>query len=429
MGAFSPAPATAQFVTGELIPETTALRHGLHRRWVSQVHMDLAVDRLTHFTLDRDVLCVQTQNGLTQVIEAENGGSRWVAQIGRVGYPSSELAADETHVAATNGASLYVLNLATGRPVFQKKLESAPFAAPLLHQNRVYIPLLNGMITSYSIDNPLADPQRFQSAGRVTANAIVTPKSIAWGTIRGYAYVCDPGKTSIRFQVETKGEIVAPLAYGNGVIFIASRDGYAYAHSEETGQMIWRFSAGSPLAHEPVVVQDTVYLFPEEGSMFAVSADRGTERWRRPGIKQFLALRRADPLYPEIAPALYVADTAGRVLTLDPESGALIDKLSTESLTLKMTNTLNDRLYLATPTGMIQCLHHPEIDEPLWHLPPGEAETKPAPRRSRPPVAATEGAEEEMPADDMPADEGAPEEGAPAEEESPSADPFDEPAG
>jgi outer membrane protein assembly factor BamB len=400
-------------VTGELIPETTALRHGLHRRWVSQVHMDLARDRLTFATLDRDVLCVQTHNGLTQVIEAENGGSRWVAQIGRTGYPSSELTANEQYVAATNGATLYVLNLATGRPLFQKKLESTPFAAPVLDATRVYVPLFNGMIATYQLDNSAAEPGRFRSIGNIVAKPILTPKSLAWGTMRGFAYVCDPGRTNMRFQLETTGEIVSSLAYRDGVIYVTSRDGYAYALAEATGQTLWRFSAGSPLAHEPVVVSDTVYLFPEEGGMFAVSADRGTERWRRAGIKQFLALRRADPLYPELAPALYVADTSGRTLTLDPESGALVDRLGTEALTLRMTNTLNDRIYLSTPTGMIQCLHHPEVEEPLWHSSPADA--------AKPKRAASPAVEGEAPADEAtPADEGA--------AEPDPFDPFDEPA-
>lgn len=408
-------PAHGQLITGELIPETTALRHGLHRRWVSQVQMDLARDRLTHVTLNREVLCVQTRNGLAQVIEAENGGSRWVAQIGREGYPSSELAANEDYVAAMNGVTLYVLNLATGKPLFQRKLESAPFAAPVLDATRVYVPLFNGMISTYQLEQPRGEPTRFRSIGEVVAKPILTPKSLVWGTTRGFAYACEPGRTKVRFQLETQGEILSPMGYREGVIYVTSRDGYAYALAEANGQMLWRFSAGSPIAHEPVVVENSVYLFPEAGGMFAVSADRGTELWRRAGIKQFLAHRRADPAYPDLAPALYVADTSGNTLTLDPANGAILDTLRTDLLTLKMTNTLNDRIYLSTPMGMIQCLHHPQVAEPLWHAPPTAAAAK-----AKPAPPARSGATAEAPAEGNAPDEGE----APAAEP----DPFKQPA-
>jgi len=230
------------------------------------------------------------------------------------------------------------------------------------------------------------------------------------------------------------------MAERAGVIYIASRDGYAYAMSETTGQTLWRFSAGSPLDHEPVIVEDLLFLFPAEGSMFAVSADRGTERWRRADVKQFLAYRRTDPKHPDLPGCLYVADKAGKTLLLDPATGGLIDTLPTELLTLKMTNTLNDRLYLSTPTGMIQCLHHPELEEPLWHLPalaPDEAKPKVpganAPAEA-PAKAAEEGAEpdpfeaappgDEAPAgDDTPAGDKAPSDEAPAADEPSAPDP------
>ena len=423
----------AQGLPGELIPETVALRHGLHRRWAAQVHMDAAHDRLIHVTLDRNVLCVQTRNSMAQVVEAETGGTRWMAQIGTRGAPCSELAANEKYVAGTNGTKLYVLDLATGKPMFEKQLDGVPFAAPAINDTRVFVPMFNGMLISYILDKPKAEPWVYRASGHIIAKPLVTSKTVVWGTAKGHAYLNELDKVKMRFQLQTNGEIVSPMAERAGVIYVASRDGYAYAMSETTGQMLWRFSCGSPLDHEPVVVEDMLFLFPAEGSMFAVSADRGTERWRRSDVKQFLAFRRTDPKYPGLPGCLYVANKAGDTLLLDPETGGLIDKLPTSRLPLKMTNTLNDRLYMATPTGMIQCLHHPALDEPLWHLPVAAAEeTKPkvpaAPAAGEPADAPAEGAEpdpfeEAAPGAAAPAEDAAPAEAdAPAEEESPAAD-------
>lgn len=399
-------PAVAQVGAGELIPQTVALRHGLHRRWVSQASMDLARDRLAFVTLSRDVLCVQTKNGLAQVLNAETGGSRWTAQVGRVGDPCSELAANDLYVAMTSGTILYVLEIDTGKPVWQRQLEGPPWGAPALDASRVYVPKFNGAMVSYSLTEPKNAPWMYQSGGRILAQPTLTPESVAWGTMNGVVYSSDLDHVRIRFRLETGGPIVAPIAARDGMIYVASRDGYAYALDEKNGHMHWRFSTGIPLAHQPVVVHDTVYLFPEAGGMFAVAANNGAERWRRNNVQQFLALRRADPKHPELGSCLYVADRTGKTLMLDPATGGLIDTLPTESLTMKMTNTLNDRLYLATPTGMIQCFHHPELVEPLWHPATDEAAAD-----ARPPRRADGDSE---PAEEM--DE-------PAE-----FDPFDEPA-
>ncbi len=417
--------SAAQGLPGELIPQTVALRHGLHRRWAAQVQMDPARDRLIHVTLDRDVLCIQTRNSVAQVLEAETGGTRWMAQIGTRGAPSSELAANEHFVAGTNGTTLYVLDLATGKPVFERQLDGVPFAAPAINDTRVFVPMFNGMLISYLLHKPKAEPWVYRASGHILAKPLVTPKTVVWGTAKGNAYLNDLDKVKMRFQLKTNGEIVSPMAERAGVIYVASRDGYAYALSETTGQIQWRFSCGSPLDHEPVVVEDLLFLFPAEGSMFAVSADRGTERWRRSDVKQFLAYRRTDPKYPDLPGCLYVANKAGDTLMLDPATGGLIDTLPTSLLAIKMTNTMNDRLYMATPTGMIQCLHHPQLDEPLWHLPaPAPEDVKPkVPAASAPAGEAAEPSEEGAepdPFEEAPAGDAAPEDGEPAEMEAPA---------
>jgi len=41
--------------------------------------------------------------------------------------------------------------------------------------------------------------------------------------------------------------------------------------------------------------------------------------------------------------------------------------ISANQLNVKLVNTLTDRLYMGTRTGLLQCLHEPEHDWPLIH--------------------------------------------------------------
>ena len=46
-------------------------------------------------------------------------------------------------------------------------------------------------------------------------------------------------------------------------------------------------------------------------------------------------------------------------------SGARVDSIETSKLSLKFMNEQTDRLYLAAPDGLVQCLHEIGIKEPL----------------------------------------------------------------
>jgi hypothetical protein len=78
---------------------------------------------------------------------------------------------------------------------------------------------------------------------------------------------------------------------------------------------------------------------------------------------------------------------------LDANTGSRLDVLPTEALPVKLINNQTDRIYLATETGLIQCLHETELTQPLQHIqepsqepPAGESEPKP-PGEPQPPPA------------------------------------------
>jgi hypothetical protein len=57
---------------------------------------------------------------------------------------------------------------------------------------------------------------------------------------------------------------------------------------------------------------------------------------------------------------------------LDAKTGSLLDSLPTEQLNFKVVNLQNDRLYLGTDTGMLQCLREHGQVTPIMHQVPGE---------------------------------------------------------
>lgn len=62
---------------------------------------------------------------------------------------------------------------------------------------------------------------------------------------------------------------------------------------------------------------------------------------------------------------------------LDARNGARLDTLYTQNLSLMLTNTATDRLYLASDDGLIQCLREIEQIRPLPHNIPAAKAAKP----------------------------------------------------
>ena len=117
--------------------------------------------------------------------------------------------------------------------------------------------------------------------------------------------------------------------------------------------------------------------------MHCLAAETGNERWFSADVAKFLSASST---------RLYTADETGRLLILDRRSGAQLGNMATELLPIKVQNTQTDRIYLATDTGLLQCLREIDQVKPLVHeLPPDPgaapqraADGLPLPRRPLP---------------------------------------------
>jgi outer membrane protein assembly factor BamB len=391
------APSAAQRLGLGLIPTAEARRHGLERAWFVRVDLDPSRDRIQSLLLyqprpavlpeaadpavaqdtvqpagpaapsaapasvpaatEPPVLYVQTRRGLIHAIHAETGGTLWIAQVGNPLRPSDAPAVNSRFLAVVNTTRLYLLDRYTGHLIWEKEVDVSPITGIAMSEEWVYVPGANGRLRAYHVEDP-EQTWFYSSTGRIEAPPIVTASAVAWSSSAGHMYISRRDKGEVTKRFDTRKPVSAPLTYAEPYLYLASRDGFVYCIHERTGDNPWRFSVGEELSQPPVVVRGYVYPVAEVGGMHRVSAATGESRWWAPRVARFLAAS---------ADRVYVADQLGRLLILDAQTGVRLDEMRIDRLDLLFTNQENDRIYLGTSTGIVQCLREMGQIQPLVH--------------------------------------------------------------
>jgi len=395
-----------------IIPEPEANRHGMTRPWFTQIQLDRSRARLAHIVLHEGILYAQTDRAMVHAIDAETGKTLWARMIGRPDHPSMTPGLGQDLLAIVNGSRLYVVNRYNGDLLYEVQVGGAPGAGAAVGKKRAYVPMVDGMVMAYRLD-PLTDPSKelgmakkvdtekeklqaeedrrenirlsqeyvpplsCQSYGKALIQPLVTSQAkgeemVAWPTDRGLLNVAKidlmrEDVFAIKYRLETDAGIAARPTYlppdpdkeaAAGVIFGASRDGFVHAIEERNGQSLWRFSTGEPVVQPAVVVGDCVYATTQRGGMFCLDAETGSQLWWAPHLMQFLAASKD---------RVYAADAFGRILILRADTGARLDTIDAAASPMKMINSQTDRIYLASETGLVQCLRELELPEPIRH--------------------------------------------------------------
>ncbi len=393
----------------ELITEPTAARHGLTRPWFAQVELDRSYARVTSVILREGVLYAQTDTAILHAIDAETGKTIWSRRVGRPEHPSMTPDARGALVAVVNGSRLYLIDRFNGNALYEEEIEEAPGAGPALSSERVYVPMVSGMVVAYplslveepkrraareaenedrdakegeesaaELESKKSEPPLFcRSIGRALVQPLVTRDDpggeyVVWPTDRGFLNFGRIDREIInafviKFRLETEAPISSQPGYlppdpkvlgDSGVVYAASGDGFVYAVKEEDGDTLWRFSTGEPIIRAPAVIDDRVYVVNQLGGMYCLESKTGRELWWTPRATRFIAAGKN---------RVYAADRVGRILVIDAAAGALIDVIPTENVSIFFHNTQTDRVYLIGRKGLIQCLHAAGQVEPILH--------------------------------------------------------------
>lgn len=377
-------------------------RLGLERGWYAMVPFGFGTERLLSLNLAEDLIFAQTTHANLHVYDAETGRYRWGVNLGEGSRDARPVSVNSDMAFVTNGRSMIALDRGTGRTVWTAKMEGSAIGATAATEERVMVGLANGKLVAFNVrDRTKADPPgrsagtfawTWQARGPIVARPIPAGKVVAFASEDSRVYVAADDPKTILWRYLTGGPITGSMStHDTRTLIVPSTDGILYGIDLFTGETKWRMSTGAPLDREPVVEGDRVLAINRAGRVIIVDAVTGELlRAADTGARRFVAISQTRAYVQTTDNDLAIVDrTTGRV-TSTPRDTRDRAGLDLRDHTLSFTNRLNDRMYFATPSGLVLCLREagqavprslrdPKAP-PFGYLPPGgEPQTPPPP--------------------------------------------------
>ena len=406
--------------SGSLVPPRSALeRVGLERHWSSVVPMELS-EKTVQLSFTENQVFAQTSRGRFHAFDAETGGLQWSVTLGPVTSFSRPASVNSTLVFVGNESNIIALDRKTGRPAFSYTLAAPLSITPVADDNRLIVGEIDGLIATYDLfldleeryvmtkpdgeavlRPPLRNVWNLRTGNSLQSRPILTKHVVAVGGQDGKLVVVAnrTGAPQILYRFATGGPILGALgALGTRTLLVPSTDNNLYALDLFNGDLIWSFAAEAPISQGPLVTERGVYFQDDAGVVTSLDIDkfwyvetpegqvmavfpmdqlRQAERRASALIRQtgqtFTVLSRpkwkSDKVEGELLTLsqtrVYGRDRNGSLFILNREDGSVLrtpsEILRSVGLDLRpfkeaVINSENDRIYLATPTGLVICL-------------------------------------------------------------------------
>lgn len=359
-----PVKAQAPFPRDILPTRTTLGRLGLERQWAAVVPMT-GDERLLGVSLADGLIFAQTNKGNFHTFDAETGSLNWSVRLGNVSSRIRPASVNSFAVFVTNVNYLVALDRRTGTRLWSTELPSLPSSSTACDEDRVMVGLASGKIYAFTLKTTKGGVERiageaipawnWQTGGPVESRPLPAGKFVAFGSDDGKAYVSTAVEKSMLYRIATGGPIGAGFGtFGTRTLLVPSSDRNLYAVDLMTSQVLWTYAAGETLRQEPLVTGNDLFSISVTGHLVSLDPTTGSVRWSLSTNDGRLISASAKRIYLEsIDGDLFVVDRATGQMIADPQATYQRVGLNLRPYELGLTNRLNDRLYFATPSGLV----------------------------------------------------------------------------
>ncbi len=154
-------------------------------------------------------------------------------------------------------------------------------------------------------------------------------------------YAEGPRHLRLKWRFQTRGKIRSTPAISDGIVCFGSEDGSLYAVDAEKGTLRWKYATEGDLSASPAIAGGVIYVTGGDGAMLAIALETGKLRWRyqtgKPlPFEQFAGDPRSWDIW-QSSPVvdgerIYFGSGDGFLYALERNSGRLVWRYGTDAV-------------------------------------------------------------------------------------------------
>lgn len=351
------------------VPSRAALsRLGLERQWATAAPVS-GSEKVLRISRGKDYLFVQTNAGMIHAYEAETGRPLWSSSVGEQSPRALPIAQNSYAVFLTSANILTALDRNTGRVIWRRGLGTTPTTGTTADEDHVVVGLDTKMLQCFDLKEEEGDgPAKLRATpklawslgtgGQVLTRPLFGDRVVCFGSSDGRVYVHMKNEAIGLYRFSTGGPIGAEFGtHGTRSLLVPSGDYNLYSVDVLTAKLQWTFPSGAAISQGPIVAQDEIFVINDAGALSVLDPKSGEPRWTtRTDHGKFLGVSPSKVyLLSEDNDLIVVARDSGKVV-LDPAATYQRARVDLREFTLSFPERFDDRLFLATSSGVLLCL-------------------------------------------------------------------------
>jgi outer membrane protein assembly factor BamB len=309
-----------------------------------------------------DTIYIADVSGRLMAVNKVSGQMRWSQQLPKrlVGGP---VVHNGIIALATHDAGIMVLDERTQRVLWQARVSSDVLSSPLMTHQLLIAKTVDGHLIAFDLKNGKkrweVDHGSPHLILKASSSPILTQGRLLVGFSDGKLDAIDPDSGRVIWQksiayatgasdVERLVDIDADPISANGVVYIASYQGYLSAININNGELLW----SKPASTYKNLAFDThsLYMTDEDDVIRAFNPVNGQVRWKQTDLT---ARHVTAPV--NVGTWIIVGDETGWLHLLDSRHGDLRGRVAVPGAVEMAPVVSEQRVYVITQAGSLTC--------------------------------------------------------------------------
>lgn len=344
-----------------LVEEAALQQLGMKRFWEATLPLS-GDDRIVDAQLEDEALYVISRDGRVFSLKADVGLIRWGESLTgpnhRI-YPPRHLRQDGSSgpVVIPTSIGMFIIDRYTGQTI---KRFTPPFVvggAAVGFDHMLFAGGADGRFYSLQLNHPTAvdPPKRWEvlAGAPVTAAPLIYDgDTLVFASQTGSVFACSAPDKTYSWSFKADGAIEGDLGLDDSAVYVASADRSLYKLDRRSGERAWRARFPAPLTKGPVVAGGLVYQYCRNNGLTALDARNGQEKWR---------ISEGRSLASHSAAGDVIFTTDERLLAVEHETGKSMGAIPVPDVTLVISNTRDDAVYLLGTGGRVTCVRLDDV--------------------------------------------------------------------